>query len=291
MKTVVSLLVRRCVLVGCMAHKRVDRRSGGWARLRPIAPPSTDACSTCGATPDASPRIRTSSNCLQGASCWSIAIPTGIFRRNQHLITLVSDDQGLTWRRHRTVDSHDLRKGEERLVAPRLSRLNDGRLVVLIDQDDWGHFHEDQPPGIMIYWSHDQGDTWTRAETLAGVKGFEPDRVLDLLDGSLAFAAHVMRGETQEFADVLYASTDGGKTWAERGTIAHDGFFRYCEGAVVVLDGGKELACVLRENHSAGNPSFVSFSQDHGRTWSPTKMLRFPCTDPTRNNWRTGGCS
>lgn len=196
-------------------------------------------------------------------------------QEDQHLILLVSDDQGLTWRRHRTVDSHDLRKGEERLVTPRLSRLKDGRLVVLIDQDDWGHFHEDQPPGIMIYWSHDQGDTWTRAETLAGVKGFEPDRVLDLPDGSLAFAAHVMRGATQEFADVLYASTDGGKTWAERGTIAHDGFFRYCEGAVVVLDGGKELACVLRENHSAGNPSFVTFSQDNGRTWSPTKMLPF----------------
>ncbi|HRE07437.1 MAG TPA: sialidase family protein, partial [Opitutaceae bacterium] len=89
-------------------------------------------------------------------------------QEDQHLILLVSDDQGLTWRRHRTVDSHDLRKGEERLVTPRLSRLKDGRLVVLIDQDDWGHFHEDQPPGIMIYWSHDQGDTWTRAETLAG---------------------------------------------------------------------------------------------------------------------------
>ncbi|MBL9206793.1 MAG: exo-alpha-sialidase [Opitutaceae bacterium] len=201
-------------------------------------------------------------------------------QEDQHLILLVSDDRGQTWRRHRTVDSHDKRKGEERLVTPRLSRLNDGRLVVLIDQDDWGHFHEDQPPGIMIYWSRDNGDTWTQAETLAGVKGFEPDRVLDLPDGSLGFAAHVMRGATQEFADVLYASVDGGKTWAERGTIAHDGFFRYCEGAVVVLDGGKELACVLRENHSAGNPSFVAFSKDQGRTWSPTKMLPFSLHRP-----------
>ena len=199
---------------------------------------------------------------------------------DQHLIILVSDDQGRTWRKHAEVDSHDMRKGEERLVTPRLSRLKDGRLAVLIDQDDWGHFHEDQPSGIMIYWSSDEGNTWTKAETLTTVKGFEPDRILDLPDGSLGFAAQVMRGASQEFAEVLYVSTDKGKTWQERGTIAHDGFFRYCEGGVVILDGGKELACVLRENHSAGNPSFVAFSKDNGKTWSPTQMLPFSIHRP-----------
>ena len=193
---------------------------------------------------------------------------------DQYLIILVSDDRGKTWRKHAVVDSHDMRKGEERLVTPRLSLLKDGRLVVLIDQDDFGHFHEDQPPGIMCYWSSDNGDTWTKPQKLT-VKGFEPDRVLDLPDGTLGFAAHLMRGGTQEFADVLHTSSDGGKTWSERATIAHDGYHRFCEGAIVILDGGKELACVMRENHSAGLPSLVAFSKDNGRTWSKSQYLPF----------------
>jgi hypothetical protein len=131
-------------------------------------------------------------------------------QEDQYLVLLASDDQGKTWRKQGVVDSHDMRKGEERLVTPRLSILKDGRLVVLIDMDDWGHFHEDQPSGIMCYWSTDNGQTWSKPQ-LTGVNGFEPDRVQDMPDGSLAFAAHVMRGETQEFADVMYVSTDAGK--------------------------------------------------------------------------------
>jgi hypothetical protein len=194
-------------------------------------------------------------------------------REDQYLVLLTSADQGKTWRKQGVVDSHDMRKGEERLVTPRLSRLNDGRLIVLIDQDDWGHFHEDEPAGIMCYWSTDEGATWTKAQRLA-IKGFEPDRVLDLPDGSLGFGAHVMRGDSQEFADVLYCSTDGGKTWAERATMAHDGYHRFCEGGVAILNGG-ELACILRENHSAGMPDFVVFSKDNGHTWSAPQPLPF----------------
>ncbi|WP_438481333.1 sialidase family protein [Oleiharenicola lentus] len=197
---------------------------------------------------------------------------------DQHLIILVSDDQGKTWRKHATVDSHDMRKGEERLVTPRLSILKDGRLIVLIDQDDWGHFHEDQPSGIMAYWSTDNGDTWSEPQFMPRVKGFEPDHVMDLPDGSLGFVAHVMLGESQEFAQVLYVSDDQGQHWKKRATVAHDGFHRFCEGAIVELKGkGKtpELACVLRENHSAGEPSFVVFSKDCGKTWGKPEMLPF----------------
>lgn len=194
-------------------------------------------------------------------------------REDQHLVLLASDDQGKTWQKQGEVDTHDMRKGEERLVTPRLSRLKDGRLIVLIDQDDWGHFHEDQPAGIMCYWSSDEGKTWTKPQHL-GVPGFEPDRVIELPDGSLGFGAHVMRGESQEFAEVLYGSTDGGKTWAERATVAHDGYHRFCEGGIALLKGG-ELACVMRENHSAGMPDFVAFSKDNGHTWSTPQPLPF----------------
>ena len=203
---------------------------------------------------------------------------------DQVLTLLASDDRGQTWFKHREIDQANLQDGDERLVTPRLSRLNDGRLVVIIDHDDHSHFHEDQPPGNWLYWSADDGDTWTEAQK-PNIMGFEPDRILDLPDGRLGVASHIMRGDTQEFAVILSCSDDGGETWYEESTIAYDGYHRVCEGAIVLLDnpdavGGQELACIMRENHHAGIPSFVAFSTDSGRTWSPPQMCPFALDRP-----------
>lgn len=200
--------------------------------------------------------------------------------KDQVLILLASDDQGATWNKHCEIDRADLTAGDERLVTPRLSLLNDGRLVVIVDHDDDGHFHEDQPPGNWLYWSDDLGETWSPAQKENGIGGFEPDRVLDLPDGTLGVASHLMRGESQEFAQVLWTTDDGGTTWTERSTIAHDGYHRFCEGAIVVLNDGERLACVMRENHSGGIPSFVAFSDDCGHNWSKPKMLPFALHRP-----------
>ena len=220
-----------------------------------------------------------------------IVLPTGRYmfiysdvdahwsQKNQILTLIASDDEGKTWFKHREIDRADLTQGDERLVTPRLSLLDDGRLVAIIDHDDDGHFHEDQPPGNWLYWSDDNGDTWTNAQTNS-ILGFEPDRVVNLPDGTLGVATHLMRGEGQEFADVLWASDDGGQTWSERGTIAYNGYHRFCEGAIVILNGGERLACVLRENHSAGIPSFVTFSDDNGYTWTEPQMAPFAIHRP-----------
>jgi len=199
--------------------------------------------------------------------------------KNQVLTLLASDDEGKTWFKHREVDRADLTQGDERLVTPRLSLLDDGRLVVIIDHNDDGHFHEDQDPGNWLYWSEDNGDTWSSAQK-NDIRGFEPDRIINLPDGALGVATHLMRGEGQEFAEVLWSSDDGGKTWSERGTIAYNGYHRFCEGGVVILEGGKRLACVLRENHSAGIPSFVAFSDDNGYTWTEPQMMPFSLHRP-----------
>ena len=200
--------------------------------------------------------------------------------KDQVLTLLASDDRGATWYKHREIDRADLAAGDERLVTPRLSLLNDGCLVVIVDHDDDGHFHEDQPPGNWLYWSDDFGESWSPAQTENGIGGFEPDRILDLPDGTLGVTSHLMRGESQEFAQVLWASSDGGATWSERSTIAHDGYHRFCEGAIVLLGGGRQLACVMRENHSGGIPSFVAFSDDCGHSWTAPKMLPFALHRP-----------
>ena len=213
---------------------------------------------------------------------------------NQHwasdfviLTLLASADGGRTWDKQAEVARADLQAGEERLVTPRLSRLSDGRLVVLCDRDDDGHFHPDQPPANLAWWSSDDGRTWGPAEE-TGIMGFEPDRMLELGNGKLAVLTHIMRPDSQEFAEILSLSDDGGKTWREAAEVAHDGYHRFCEGALVFLDGGPdggagaggELACVMRENHSAGIPSFVAFSNDHGATWTPPQMCPFALHRP-----------
>ena len=197
----------------------------------------------------------------------------------QILTILYSDDDGRNWAKLAEVDRADLRQGDERLVTPRLSLLSDGRLVVVVDHDDYGHFHEDQSPGNVLYWSEDGGSTWSGAQK-STIGGFEPDRVMELPDGRLAVCSHLVRREAQEYAEIISCSDDHGLTWYEQATIAHDGYHRFCEGALVILDGGSLLACVMRESHSGGLPSFVSFSEDSGRTWTDPKMMPFAIHRP-----------
>ena len=200
-------------------------------------------------------------------------------QKNQIITLLASDDNGQTWFKHREIDEADITKGDSRLVTPRLSLLDDGRLVVICDHNDDGHFHEDQGPGNWLWWSEDLGDTWV-CQKENGILGFEPDRIINLPDGTLGVATHLMRGDTQEFADVLFVSEDNGDTWHERSTIAHNGYHRFCEGAIVILDGGKSLACVMRENHSGGIPCLVTFSEDCGHSWSTPQLAPFALHRP-----------
>lgn len=74
-------------------------------------------------------------------------------QETQILTLVASDDDGKTWFKLKEIISADLRKGDERLVTPRLSLLSDGRLVALIDHDDFGHFHENQIFGNWIFFS------------------------------------------------------------------------------------------------------------------------------------------
>jgi hypothetical protein len=67
-------------------------------------------------------------------------------QESQVLTILASDDDGRTWFKLAEPGMADLRRGDERLVTPRLSLLKDGRLVVVVDHDDHGHFHTAQRP-------------------------------------------------------------------------------------------------------------------------------------------------
>ena len=207
----------------------------------------------------------------------------------QILTILYSDDDGRNWEKLNEIITADLSKGDERLVTPRISLLSDNRVVVICDHDDFSHFHQDQSPGNWIWWSDDEGQSWD-GPYLPNISGFEPDRMMELPDGRLAVCTHVMLSESQEFAEVMTTSSDGGLTWGDQVIVAHDGYHRFCEGALVILDNGASLACVMRENHSAGIPSFVVFSEDNGRTWSQPQMCPFALHRPYVKQLDDGRC-
>ncbi len=189
------------------------------------------------------------------------------------ITTLESLDQGKTWGRPRVVAEADKRKGEERWVTPRLSLLRDGRLVILCDHDDSAHYHEDQPPGNWIWFSSDQGRSWSRPR-LIPLPGIEPDRALELKDGTLITGATTVLRDTQKEAMVMMRSWDGGLTWKDLSIVAQDKVQNYTEGGFLVLSNGL-LACVMRNENHNGYPSFVTFSMDQGGSWSATRPLPF----------------
>ena len=189
------------------------------------------------------------------------------------ITTLESNDNGKTWGDPRVVAKADVRKGEERWVTPRLSRLKSGRLVIVCDHDDYLHMHEDQPPGIWIWFSEDEGRTWSEPR-LTGVPGIEPDRVIELDDGTLLMGSQLVFRDNYKLAQFIMRSTDGGWTWKDLVVIAKDQVHNHCEGAIVKLSNGS-LACVMRENNHNGYPSHVSFSYDWGKSWTHPRPLPF----------------
>ena len=189
------------------------------------------------------------------------------------ITTLESLDGGKTWGNPRVVSEADKRKGQERWVTPRLSRLRDGRLAIICDQNDFSHVHEDQPPGIWIWFSSDEGRSWSEP-VLTGVPGFEPDRIVELGDGTLLMASQVYFKATRKLGAFVMRSTDGGTTWKDRSIIAADVVHHHTEGAIVVLSDGT-LGCVLRESNHHGYPSYLSLSSDGGRSWSRPEPLPF----------------
>lgn len=190
------------------------------------------------------------------------------------IVLLESVDNGATWCNRKFIseaaplDNWGAGESIERepWLTPRISRLRDGRLVILCDKDDHSHAHESQRPGIYAWWSSDDGASWSEPVN-TGIPGIEPDQVVELNDGTLLAGAHFLVSVTQKLGQHVAISRDGGATWDHVVPIASDDIHNFCEGAIVELQTGR-LVCVIRENNHNNYPCYLSFSDDHGESWS-----------------------
>ena len=189
-------------------------------------------------------------------------------------ITLLeSMDYGKTWGNPHIIGEAYSSRGEERWLTPRISRLSDGRLVIICDHDDFRHFHESQPPGIYAWWSEDDGKTWSPSIP-TGIPGIEPDRVRELKDGTLLVGSCYQSKDTRKIAEFVVHSTDGGKTWGKLSIVASDRVHQFAEGAILPLRSGR-LVCIMRENNHNNYPCYLAFSDDKGVSWSSPKPAPF----------------
>ena len=186
-----------------------------------------------------------------------------------------SGDGGLTWSErlpvpenwatskevptiYRTVDS----KGAKRLIM--FSGLYPNRMAV--SEDDGANWTPLKPIG-------DFGGVVAMASCVRLNNGHYLAFFHD--DGRfITEKGKTMPKDQRQWKSIVYVteSADGGLTWGKPRAIAtHETAF-LCEPGVIRSPDGKQLACLLRENHRRHN-SFVIFSNDEGRTWTEPREL------------------
>ena len=212
-----------------------------------------------------------------------------------HIMAARSRDGGRTWSEHRSISRRNVWEHHACWVAPQLSRLSDGRLVIICDEGhrtsgaDWPMLTrwQQRPPRGManyLFWSDDDGATWSDPVRIDDVGG-EPGYITELGDGTLLYT----RTESERFAgmedppepwnDIYYRnqavlSADGGRTWVPGGLVSDAPYHGDSEVGTVEVEPGHLLA-VTRIGFSGGKlgqPSRLIRSYDGGRTWQTPKL-------------------
>lgn len=228
-----------------------------------------------------------------------VATPTGYvasFRKsdfhtaNTTDIMVAYSPDGKIWSGHHSIAHADVWNEHGVWVAPQLSKLKDGRLVIICDYgkrtagQDWPMLSDWQKSnrGMFnyLFWSQDDGKTWTGSVKADDVGG-EPGYIVELDNGTLVYTRTIsdvtdkLWNPALPWGNIYYKnelirSLDSGKTWGDPTIIVDSPFHGDCEVGVVEYALDKLLA-ITRIGHGGGQfnqPSRFVYSDDGGKTWS-----------------------
>ena len=174
--------------------------------------------------------------------------------------------------------------------CPRLGRLKDGTLLLLVDVASGGN--QFVATWDLVLWdSTDGGKTWTnerwlRAKQVGGGGCIVPSRICEMADGSWLLAASYFApppggGSWVEILD-YYRSADRGQTWQFVSQPNHYPPSSLSEPSPIQLPDGR-LVVYARESRADGMPGAKGYSKDGGKTWD-YHQLPHPITGRTCAN-------
>ena len=207
-------------------------------------------------------------------------------RPHSRIMLCESHDRGRSW-----TPKHPLTEATDGLDyyynCPRIFTMPDGRIGVIVDRIPVSDKERNgmRNAAAAIYFSEDNGKTWSFPEVLP-LRGIVPDKIHVLDTGRLLSSAHhIHQGVLSQF---LRYSDDGGRTWSDEITVAHDPRYQFCEVSLLPMGGGV-VAAFLRENSCRGLDCFKTLSFDNGETWGPVTEFPLPgCHRPVTGFLRDG---
>ena len=183
-------------------------------------------------------------------------------REVNHKLVLTSEDRGRSWNEAAIVGE---RPGIPKTMrGDSLSLLNEERVAMIGNIDS---------SGFEIRFSSDCGSTWSRPVKAEG-NGTVPwgNRAIQIPEGLLVTTRAPKLGDTVRKVVMMSTSRDGGRTWEGPVEIAGDVARKLTEPSTARLGDGR-LMTAIRETSYNFYPSYVTFSRDDGKSWSPIREM------------------
>lgn len=197
------------------------------------------------------------------------------------LVMTKSDDRGRSWSGKKPFTEET--NGRPYWNNPRISRLRDGRLVIIADKI----YKENELGGKVFCWIGDSEGESFEGPILTPATGIVPDKLCELESGRWLLCAHD-RNEKGFLEQKLWYSDNQGGQWQGPVKVAEEEGLHLCEGSILPLEEGT-LVCFLRENSGEGRDCYKAISTDQGESWSGVFRTPIPgCHRPVTGLLQSG---
>ena len=192
-------------------------------------------------------------------------------RSYTRILVTDSDDKGTTWSRKRPIT--EATHGLPFYNCPRITQLQDSRLVVVVDKLFSGERSAD-PNACrnLLYFSDDEGKTWGDAVETP-VLGIVPDKLCELPSGRWIVAAHYNDLDFGFLIQRLWLSDDQGQSWSDPIIVGRKAGLNLCEVSILHVE-ADTLVAFMRENSGQGWDCYKTQSFDAGLSWG--EPIAFP---------------
>ncbi|MDX1358709.1 MAG: sialidase family protein [Clostridia bacterium] len=202
-------------------------------------------------------------------------------RSYARIVKCESTDRGRTWTPKEYV-TDNIEEDDIFWNCARISKLNDGRLVILADMVT----KKNEQLAEDYYWIGDAEGTVWEGPYKTPCDGIVPDQMIQLRSGRWLLSTHLKHDGF--LRQSVWYSDDEGKTWSDRIIVAYKKGLNLCEGSILELSDGT-LVCFMRENSGLGLDCYKAISKDGGETWEGPYESNMPgCHRPVAGFLKSG---